>query len=137
MAETPCLEALAINSEVFPVWVESSSEAQKGGWGANVMECYCEPAILDGNADVWHVTWHTARKAHKCCECHEPIATGQRYERIFLVYDGSFDTFKTCEFCAKEYKRLLNKYPDISWMKGRDDLACLVVWDIRNEVGHD
>ena len=99
------------------------------------MECYCEPMgdDMDSCASVWEVTWHKARKQHRCCECHEPILPGQRYERIFVIFEGTPDSHKTCEFCATEYQRLLSKNPDVMWSKGQDDLACLLVWDMRNE----
>jgi hypothetical protein len=100
-------------------------------------ECYCEPGEAEGYPDVWSVSWQTARKQHRCCECHELILPGQRYERIFCVQDGDAQTFKTCEFCAKEYEQLRKKHPDVCWMKGNDDLACLLVWDLRNEDRHD
>jgi hypothetical protein len=94
-------------------------------------ECYCEPMEPDEPSDVWTVTWHKARKEHKCHECGEFIKKGNRYERIFSVFDGSAVAYKTCEFCANEYQRLLSKHPDLSWVKG--ELACVLVWDMRNE----
>lgn len=97
-------------------------------------ECYCEPSDgSDGYPSAWVVKWHKAMKEYRCCECHEPISPGQRYERIFCVQDGEVQTFKTCEFCANEYQRLLRKNLDVAWMKGQDDLACLLVWDLRND----
>lgn len=98
------------------------------------MQCYCEPSEPDGSCDVWRVTWHVARKQHKCCECLEAISPGERYEVIFCVFMGEVAVHKTCEFCATEYDRLLQKHPDLSWMKGQQDLACALVWDMRNEV---
>lgn len=100
------------------------------------MECYCEPMFDDADAccTVWNVTHPVARKHHICCECGEPILPGQKYERIFAVFEGTADTHKTCEFCAAEYQRLLAKHPDTMWSKGNNDLACLLVWDIRNEM---
>ena len=101
------------------------------------MECYCEPAGNDGDyCTVWNVTWQRARKQHRCCECHEPIMPGQKYEKIFAVFEGDVSTHKTCEFCANEYQRLLAKHPDVGWYKGNDELACLLVWDMRNETDH-
>ena len=96
------------------------------------MECYCDPLYSDDFCPVWVVTWRTARKDHKCCECLEPIRPGQKYERIFSVYDGAVNAYKTCEFCAKEYKAILTRNPDLHWMKGNQDLACAVVWELRN-----
>jgi len=96
------------------------------------MECYCEPSDTDDYSEVWNVTWHTARKPHKCCECLEEIKPGQKYEKIFSVFDGGIQTYKTCEFCAKEYEAFRERNPDITWMKGEQDLSCRLVWEMRN-----
>jgi len=42
-----------------------------------------------------------ARKEHRCCECGKTINPGDRYERVTGMWDGIFQTFATCEFCAK------------------------------------
>lgn len=101
------------------------------------MECYCEPEYEGEYAEVWRVSWHKARKKHFCCECHEPIAVGSPYEKIFSVYDGEASTYRTCEFCAREYESLRDKHPDVLWAKGNDNLACLLVWDMRNQEQAD
>ena len=96
-------------------------------------QCYCEPTGDNGEyCDVWNVTWRRARKEHKCCECGEIINIGERYEYTFTVYEGAAASHKTCEFCAKEWKRILEKHPDLMQMEG--GLACAVVWDIRGEA---
>lgn len=97
-----------------------------------MMECYCEPSECDDYADVWVVTWHKAKKQHKCCECLETIKPGERYEKIFNVFDGSMTVHKTCEFCAKEYEAFRARHPDLAWMKGEQDLSCRLVWEMRN-----
>lgn len=96
------------------------------------MECYCEPSDSDEYAEVWDVTWRKARKPHVCCECLETISPGQRYERIFMLFDGTATHFKTCEFCANEYQTFLQRNPDITWMKGEQNLACNIVWEMRS-----
>lgn len=96
------------------------------------IECYCEP--IEGEpCTVWNVSWRVARKDHKCCECQETIKIGERYQYTFTVFEGEASPFKTCAFCAEEYERLRNKYPEGSFCPG--DLACVVVWDMRNEGG--
>jgi len=42
-----------------------------------------------------------ARKAHRCCECHDTIAIGQTYERMTGKWDGVVKTHKTCLACAE------------------------------------
>ena len=98
------------------------------------MECYCEPMEADGYADCWSITTPKARKAHICCECKDTIKPGEKYERIFSIYDGAINVYKTCLFCAAEFKRLDVKrdYYDPGLVKG--DLACALVWDMREEA---
>lgn len=96
------------------------------------MECYCEPIEPEDYCSVWNVTWRKARKKHRCCECGEIIQPGQRYENIFSVFESEVTIFKTCEFCAAEFDRLVKKHPDAKFVKS--DLACILVWDMRNEV---
>lgn len=42
-----------------------------------------------------------AKKPHQCCECREVIPVGATYERVSGVWDGRFDTFKTCAECVE------------------------------------
>lgn len=41
----------------------------------------------------------TARKPHRCGECHRVIEPGERYLRTTGVFDG-FATYKTCLQCV-------------------------------------
>lgn len=41
----------------------------------------------------------SARKLHRCSECFGGIKPGEKYERVFVVYDGYADTYKTCLHC--------------------------------------
>lgn len=40
-----------------------------------------------------------ARKEHRCCECGRGIEVGERHEYMRGLYDGSWDTFRTCAHC--------------------------------------
>ena len=42
-----------------------------------------------------------ARKAHRCIECRDAIAIGQRYEHASGVWDGRPSSFKTCGLCVE------------------------------------
>jgi hypothetical protein len=50
------------------------------------------PSICDSKMQI-------ARKPHKCCECGQVISQGQKYERFRGMWNGKFDTFKTCQTC--------------------------------------
>ena len=49
-----------------------------------------------------------AKKAHKCGECGRTIEPGETYESVSGIYDGSFDTYKTCLQCCSVRKWLAN-----------------------------
>jgi len=53
----------------------------------------------------------TARKPHKCCECHRQIESGERYTITSGVWEGEFSTFKWCGHCsaACEIKNVLTE----------------------------
>jgi hypothetical protein len=42
-----------------------------------------------------------ASKAHKCCECEQAIAKGQRYERCSGKSDGEFFSESSCLRCTE------------------------------------
>jgi len=61
-----------------------------------VSDCYC-----DYDMPSMHIeAWHKARKQHTCCECGQAVIIGQQYQRVALVFEGQFSTYKTCERCA-------------------------------------
>ena len=41
----------------------------------------------------------TARKQHKCTECHATIEPGEVYEYVSGLWDGDLNVFKTCIHC--------------------------------------
>ena len=59
-------------------------------------DCWCdwEPA------GVYAASIHTARVAHKCYECRRTIEAGQRYERVAMLFEGRWSTYKTCGRCV-------------------------------------
>lgn len=70
--------------------------------------CYCEWG--EGEMPEWaHSHMRTARKAHVCCECRGPIKVGSRFEYTSGKWDGHFETFKTCGYCANLRAALVSK----------------------------
>lgn len=49
----------------------------------------------------------TARKDHKCCECHNPIAQGTTYVLCSGLYDNSFFRYKQHVEC-RDFAAKLN-----------------------------
>lgn len=52
-----------------------------------------------------------ARKEHKCCECHNVIQKGAIYIYCSGIWEGSPDSFKTCERCDRVRTLAIKKYP--------------------------
>ncbi len=69
------------------------------------MGCYCDAE----RPTIYRETPRTARKPHKCCECHEPINQGQPYIDITGLWDGAFGKYRTCEECHDLRAALMKK----------------------------
>jgi hypothetical protein len=41
-----------------------------------------------------------ARKEYTCDECYEAISPGQQYERVRGMWDGVWETYRTCIPCV-------------------------------------
>ena len=64
------------------------------------MECSCTVETdCDEGPSFFSSRERKARKEHKCNECRRIISPGETYEYIAGVWDGSFDTYKTCSDC--------------------------------------
>lgn len=49
--------------------------------------------------DVWVPSIHRARKEHRCDCCGTAIRPGQRYHRLFTIFEGDAATSKHCRRC--------------------------------------
>lgn len=59
--------------------------------------CYCD---FDETWSVYRATLvASARKAHRCYECHRTISPGDRYESAFGVIAGDSHNMPTCATC--------------------------------------
>lgn len=65
------------------------------------MECACVHVdVWDGEGGVMlKEVERTARKEHRCVECHRVIHSGERYQDERLLFDGEVSTLKTCCDC--------------------------------------
>lgn len=59
-------------------------------------DCYCES---DVHVALYRATLPVARKSYRCEECPGVIQPGERYERVFAIWDGHPSTIFTCERC--------------------------------------
>jgi len=53
----------------------------------------------DGQPALYATTKPRSRRQHKCCECRRIIEPGELYLRESGLWDGMFQTFKTCRDC--------------------------------------
>lgn len=62
----------------------------------------CPLSGCDGDASGFiKSAFVKSRKEHQCCECLKTIAVGETYESVRVLWDGSFDVFKTCTTCSE------------------------------------
>lgn len=54
-----------------------------------------------------------ARKDHTCCECGKVIKKDSEYEYYHAIWEGKWDTFRTCLRCGKIRELALSKYPPV------------------------
>ena len=79
----------------------------------------------------------TARKPHKCCECHNTIKQCEKYTFTSGVWDGEPASFKTCQNCWEihaQTSRYVNLTPSEC-----DDYPCfggLINW-FDNRISFD
>ena len=62
-----------------------------------------------GDGDCCSVSDHsvrTARKIHHCQACGEDVRPGDKYARVFFVFDGDAHTVKRCERCEAIFTHL-------------------------------
>lgn len=82
----------------------------------------CSCRINDDGPAVSSEKIVTARKKHICGECGEPIAPGEKYERVSGLWDGHWSRYKTCLPCSRI----------------RDDLfTCFIYGELREMVLED
>jgi hypothetical protein len=77
-------------------------------------DCFCDydPATFYERRVV------RARKPHKCEECNRAIPKGCQYEYTSGLWDGYFDTFKTCLACVAARQFVTASVPCFCWAHG-------------------
>ena len=63
----------------------------------------------DDPATVYRGEQRTARKRHTCSECGRGIMPGERYENVGGLWDGRWQTFKTCAHCREAQRWLIHQ----------------------------
>lgn len=78
-------------------------------------DCYCD---YDPPAFSSQYIVKAARRAHVCEECRRAIPKGASYEYTSGLWDGHFDTFKTCLLCCDLRKWTWSNIPCFCWAHG-------------------
>ena len=84
------------------------------------MQCDCSVDTTDCEGWlIFNSEIRTARKPHKCCECHDEIKPGQKYEYAGgLTGNNDFDYYRTCMPCAA----IRNRYCPGGYIFGELDM---------------
>ena len=61
------------------------------------MSCVCDDGCLEFSSSEWR----TARKTHRCEECWQSIAKGDRYRRVSGKWEGAMFVYSLHESCSK------------------------------------
>jgi uncharacterized protein with PIN domain len=56
--------------------------------------------VYDGGPDVSRTEMRRAAKEHRCCECDEPIQKGDLHEYYTGLWDGVWNSYRTCARCT-------------------------------------
>lgn len=80
-----------------------------------MMDCWCdyEPAQVYKKNII-----KSAQGRHTCAECSRPILPGERYERVFGIWEGQMNVFKTCANCLDIRQFVKNSVPCFCWLHG-------------------
>jgi hypothetical protein len=76
--------------------------------------CYCD----NDPPSVMRKEQRKAKKEHRCCECGRTIRSGETYEYVWGVWDGSAGTYKTCSHCVALRDYTTAHVPCFCWYYG-------------------
>jgi len=79
------------------------------------VSCYCDPWDAPS---LFSSKMVKARKPHRCVECGDTIVPGETYERTKQMYDGSFDSYATCDCCVDQRDTLMSQTGAECWLVG-------------------
>lgn len=81
----------------------------------------CSIDYADGYSTLLQRTYRTARKDHRCGECHRVIKKGEEYLYEVLVYDG-IGSYKTCSHCEIVREWLNDNCGGFVWTEIYEDI---------------
>ena len=92
------------------------------------MNCTCIDMDVNDYSEVLSDIMPTARKEHRCIECNRAIHIGEKYRKENTIYDGRFETYKTCIDCNS----IRNEFICGGWYWGE---ILEAVAEIENKLG--
>ena len=77
------------------------------------MECWCdyEPST------IWRESKPKAKTRHVCTECRGPILPGEQYQREESLFEGDWQTYKTCQRCLNIVAYVTAHVPCFCWYR--------------------
>src|SRR5260221_328774 len=76
---------------------------------------------IDETYDVHNTRIFTARKEHICDACKERVRIGDRYARVFIVFDSRPECYKRCLRCETMHAALVEIGGGDTWPDERLD----------------
>jgi hypothetical protein len=76
---------------------------------------------IDETYDIYDENLLKARKGHSCHACDAPIRPGDRYVRVFILFQGEKETVKRCLRCQMIHEYLRGLAPGELWPAERLD----------------
>jgi len=72
-------------------------------------------SYIDETYDIYDETWRRAIKPHVCEACERCIAKGERYARIFILFNGEKEALVRCVGCQTIHEHLRTLDPGEMW----------------------
>lgn len=84
---------------------------------------------IDGCNEVERTTYPRARKEHCCDACRQTIRIGDRYARIFVIWDREPAVWIHCARCNLLFGRIAGRHRELQTGEGvQFDLDCGHSW---------
>jgi len=72
-------------------------------------------SYVDETYDIYDETWRRAIKPHVCDACDRTVAKGERYARVFWLFDGRKEAIVRCVGCQTIHEHLRTLQPGEMW----------------------
>lgn len=100
-------------------------------------QCICIDADNGPASGTFRSKVVKGRKDYRCCECSRPLPKGTIHHADTGLWDGGWDTYRTCMLCAQVRKDFMEcgyTYGEL-WMELREALMDGEDYDFEDENG--